>query len=649
MLRQCALGLALAGTSAGTGAAAPPAELAPLQPGLDYHSFANTEQFRLTRLELDMRVDSSQQVLRAVVGLHFKRLDPGATQLILDTRDLSVTDVSEKPQDVLGATAKTETTWVSRPYHFERKDPVLGQALVIELPPSKRAAEFIRIEYETSPTAPALQWLSAAQTKHKPWVYTISEPIAARSWIPLQDTPEVRFTFKAVIHTAPDVVAVMSAPNDPRVKRSGEYSFAMLDAIPSYLMSLAVGDLAYQETGPRTGVYAPKALLKDAVREFADTEAMLAAGERLLGAYRFDRHHVVVMPRAFPLGALGVPRVSMVSPTAIAGDKSGAAVIAQAVARSWSGDLVSPATWRDLWLDEGLTGYVAGRIMAAVYGEPRAATLEARAVAALRADLGRLDPPDQRLTPDLRARDPESAFTEVPAIKGRLFFEYLDARFGRERFDEFLRAYEDHFAFQSITTEQFTKYLDDNLLARYPGIVTRADVAAWIQGPGLPPTAVLPSPDADAGAFAPVDAVRASWATGAVPARKLPVKSWAPEQWYRFLDTLPTPLPAARMAELDEAFKFTGSADAEMQARWFAVAIRSRYQPASARLESYLEDTGRISLVAPLYAELMKTSAGAVQAHRVWKLARPGYHPLARPAIDAIVERASDAGDAADE
>jgi hypothetical protein len=239
----------------------------------------------------------------------------------------------------------------------------------------------------------------------------------------------------------------------------------------------------------------------------------------------------------------------------------------------------------------------------------------------------------------------------VPAVKGRLFFEYLAARFGRERFDEFLRAYVDHFAFQSITTEQFTKYLDDKLLARYPGIVTSADVAAWIQGPGLPPTAVLPSADpaADADAFTPVDAARASWVTGAVPARKLPVKSWTPAEWYRFLDTLPAPLPAARMTELDEAFKFTGSADAEMQARWFAVVIRSRYQPAAARLESFLEDTGRISLVAPLYAELMKTSAGAVQAHRVWKLARPGYHPLARPAIDAIVERASDAGDAADE
>jgi len=213
MIRRCALGLLLAGSAYG---AAPP-ELAPIQSGLDYHSFANVEQFRVTRLELDLRVDSDAHVLRGVVGLLVKRLDPGATQLILDTRDLTVTEVTEKAQGVLGATSKTETTWVGRPFHFERKDPILGQALVIELPPSNKPTEFIRIEYETSPTAPGLQWVAAADTagRRQPFLYTQSEPIGARSWIPLQDTPQVRVTYTAIIHTSSDVLAVMSAKNDP--------------------------------------------------------------------------------------------------------------------------------------------------------------------------------------------------------------------------------------------------------------------------------------------------------------------------------------------------------------------------------------------------------------------------------------------------
>ena len=195
-MRYCALGLLLAGS-----AYAATADPEPIQSGLDYHSFANIEQFRVTRLELDLRVDSDARVLRGVVGLFVKRLDPGATQLILDTRDLNVSEVAEKAQGVLGATSKTETTWVGRPYHFERKDPILGQALVIDLPPSKKPTEFIRIEYETSPTAPGLQWVAAKDTagRRQPFLFTQSEPIGTRSWIPLQDTPQVRLTYTATV------------------------------------------------------------------------------------------------------------------------------------------------------------------------------------------------------------------------------------------------------------------------------------------------------------------------------------------------------------------------------------------------------------------------------------------------------------------
>ena len=328
MIRHSVAGLVLTGSSlaAGMVAAAPPpppapaaaapaaaADLAPIQSGLDYHSFANVEQFRVTRLSLDLRVDSDQKVLRGVAGLRIKRLDPNATELILDTRDLNVTAVDQKPQDVLGALSKTETTWVSRPYHFERKDKILGQALVIELPPSKKSTEFVRIEYETSPTASALQWLAPEQTagKRKPFLFTQSEAIGARSWIPLQDTPQVRMTYKAIIRTSPDVLAVMSAKSEPNdgpgrpIKRNGEYSFSMPEAVPSYLIALAVGDLAFKETGPRTGVYAEKSVLQAAAKEFADTESMIRSGERLFGPYRWDRYDILVLPPSFPLGGYG--------------------------------------------------------------------------------------------------------------------------------------------------------------------------------------------------------------------------------------------------------------------------------------------------------------------------------------------------------
>jgi leukotriene-A4 hydrolase len=648
MTRHCALGLMLAGSAY----AATPADLAPIQSGLDYHSFANIEQFRVTRLELDLRVDSDARVLRGVVGLLVKRLDPGATQLILDTRELTVTEVTEKAQGVLGAMSKTETTWVGRPFHFERKDPILGQALVIELPPSNKPTEFIRIDYETSPTAPGLQWVAASETagRRQPFMFTQSEPIGTRSWIPLQDTPQVRMTYAARIHTSSDVLAVMSAKGDPNAlgrpaKRNGEYAFVMPDAVPSYLIALAVGDLAFKATGPRTGVYADKSVIKAAAAEFADAESMIEAAEKLVGPYRWDRFDILVMPPSFPAGGMENPRLSFVTPTAIAGDKSLVSVIARELGASWSGNLVTNATWRDVWLNEGFSGYLESRIMNSVYGEGREMMERVLGLRALREELATRNPKDQWLAIDLRDRDPEEAFGSVPYEKGRLFLTYLDVKFGRERFDAFLRGYFDHFSSKSVTSEQFVSYLQENLLDRFPGIVARDQVMGWAFGPGIPPDAVLPSSAALAG----VDAARAAWVGGTIAAKKLDSRAWVAQQWMYFLDDMPAGLSMAQVAELDQTFGFARGANAEVVQRWLLLAIRHQYQPASVRLEEYLRTIGRRQLIAPLYREMMKTPAGATQARRVYALARPNYHPSAAAAIDAIVKPPSDTSETPDE
>jgi len=637
---------------AGSAYAATPADLAPIQSGLDYHSFANIEQFRVTRLELDLRVDSDARVLRGVVGLLVKRLDPGATQLILDTRELTVTEVTEKAQGVLGATSKTETTWVGRPFHFERKDPILGQALVIELPPSNKPTEFIRIDYETSPTAPGLQWVAAKETagRRQPFLFTQSEPIGTRSWIPLQDTPQVRVTYTAMIHTSSDVLAVMSAKNDlhglgPPAKRNGEYAFVMPDAVPPYLIALAVGDLAFKATGPRSGVYADKSVIKAAAAEFADAEPMLEAAEKAFGPYRWDRFDILVMPPSFPARGMENPRLSFVTPTVIAGDKSLVSVIAHEIGASWSGNLVTNATWRDLWLNEGFSDYLESRIMNIVYGEGREMMERVLGLKALREDLATRSPKDQWLAIDLRDRDPEEAFSSVPHEKGRLFLTYLDVKFGRERFDAFLRGYFDHFSAKSVSSEQFVNYLQENLLDRFPGIVARDQVMAWVFGPGIPPDAVLPAWNA----FTAVDEARAAWAGGKIAAKKLDSRAWVAQQWVYFLDDMPALLTTAQVAELDQTFGFARSANAEVVQRWLLLAIRHQYQPGFARLEEYLRTIGRSTLIAPLYREMMKTPAGATQARRVYALARPRYHPSAAAAIDAIVNPPSDSSESPDE
>lgn len=633
--RLCLAGLALASVLPALGA-----DLSPIQSGLDYHSFANVDQFRATHLQLDLHVDLDDRNISGTVFLDLKRLDPRATQLILDTKDLMIYGVSQKATDVLGATAKSQTVWVSRPFHLDKPDPILGSALVIDLPPTRKTVESIRIDYETVAPANAavgggaLQWLGAKQTagRHRPFMYSQSEPIGARTWIPLQDTPQVRVTYKALIRTPSDVIAVMSAENDPKAKRNGEYSFSMPQAIPSYLIALAVGDLQFKETGPRTGVYAEKSVVKAAAKEFADTESMIAVSEKLFGSYRWTRYDILVLPPSFPEGGMENPRVSFVTPTLIAGDKSLVSVIAHELAHSWSGNLVSNATWRDLWLNEGFTNYLESRIMNAVYGSERASMEAVLGLQALRADLAKLDQRDQVLAIDLRDRDPSLVFSSVPYEKGRLFLSYLEAKFGRDRFDAFLRGYFDHFAFQSITTEQFNQYLGQHLLDQFPGIVSSAQVLAWENAPGIPVDAVLPV----SSAFQPVDDARTAWLAGKLQPKKFGL-DWVTQQWLYFLNNMPTTLSAEQLARLDQAYDFTKSQHAEIEHSWLKLVIANNYQPSYARLEEYLKIIGRRKLITPLYADLMKTPSGSVFAKRVYAKARAGYHPETATAIDAIV------------
>jgi leukotriene-A4 hydrolase len=636
-VRVAAAGLVLA--CAGLPAAG--AGLTPIEPGLDYHSYANVGQFRVTHIELDLRIDLDSKEISGTVDLEIKRLDPRATQLVLDTKDLMINDVSQKTTDVLGATAKNQTFWVSRPFRLEKPDPILGSALVIDLPPTRQTVELIRIDYDTLPTAAALQWLMPKQTagRHKAFLYTQSQPIGARTWIPLQDTPQVRATYKARIHTDSDVVAVMSAENDPTHKHNGEYAFVMPQAIPSYLIALAVGDLAFKETGPRTGVYAEKPVVKAAAKEFADTESMIAAGEKLFGPYRWTRYDILVLPPSFPVGGMENPRLSFITPTVIAGDKSLVSVIAHELAHSWSGNLVTNATWRDLWLNEGFTDYLESRIMTAVYGEQRASMEAVLGLESLRRDLAKLKPQDQVLAIDLRDRDPRLVFSDVPYQKGRLFLEYLAAKFGRERFDGFLRGYFDHFAFRSITTEQFTQYLTENLLDRFPGTVSREQISSWVNGPGLPADAVLPV----SSAFAPVDDARAEWLAGTLPAKQLD-HGWVTQQWLHFLDNMPAVVSVAQLGDLDRAYGFTNSRNAQIERSWLELVIRNNYQPGFARLEEYLTSIGRRLLIEPLYTDLMKTPSGTEFAKRVYAKARAGYHPETVAAIEAIINPAAAEG-----
>jgi hypothetical protein len=408
----------------------------------------------------------------------------------------------------------------------------------------------------------------------------------------------------------------------------------MKEAIPSYLIAIAVGDIDFRAIGDRTGVYAEPGVLDAAAKEFVDLERMVATCEKLFGPYRWGRYDLLILPPSAPYGGMENPRLSFITPTVIAGDRSLVSLIAHELAHSWSGNLVTNATWRDFWLNEGFTVYLERRILESLYGPRREQMEDELGLQSLRREMADLKPPDQDLALDLRGRDPDEGTTDVAYEKGKLFLRFLESRFGRPALDTFLRSYFDHFAFQSIYTEQFLDYLRANLLVKKPGAVTEQQIHAWVYEPGIPQFAVLPS----AAVFAPVDKARADWLAGRLTAARLPARDWSTQEWLQFLDNFPKSVAPVRLAELEGQFRLSESANAEIAHSWFKIAIANDYAPAYPALDRYLTSIGRRKLVRPLYEELMKTPQGATHARAIYAQARSGYHPITQTSIDAIVK-----------
>ncbi|MFO7763848.1 MAG: M1 family aminopeptidase, partial [Wenzhouxiangellaceae bacterium] len=524
-----------------------------VEPGPDPHSFANYEQVRVEHLALALAADFSARTLEGHVTLQLDRKE-SSERLVLDTWKLEIRDVNRVGPDGaleplswrLADAGESETDAQAREY--------LGTPLVVAL---EGGVDQVRIDYATSPEAFGLQWLDGQQTTSgEPFLFSQSQPIFARSWVPLQDTPAVRYTFDAQLIVPSDLMAVMGAAGNPtEIQPDGRYEFSMPQPIPSYLMAIGIGKLEFEATGPRSGVYAEPSLVDAAAEEFSELEAMIDVGEELYGPYRWDRYDLLILPPSFPFGGMENPRLSFITPTVIAGDKSLTALIAHELAHSWSGNLVTNAAWQDLWLNEGFTTYFESRIVEALYSPERAEMEATLDWMGLNEELEQLDPAAQILARDLSDQDPEQAFNGVPYNKGRLFLVWLEDRFGRETFDEFLRQYFDHFAFESIDTEDFIAYLEENLLPRDPDAVNMEQVREWIFEPGMPDYAVLPASDA----FDKVDEWRRQWLDGEVELAEIPVDEWTVSEWRHFLLKLGDRLDADQMAAMDEAFGLTES------------------------------------------------------------------------------------------
>ena len=563
----------------------------------DKFTYSNYDQVRITHLDLDLDVKFDQHVLEGTATLGFKRIGTKTDELILDTRGLTIKAVSLQNAD---------GQWTPAANALGPVDKIMGAKLTIQIGDTATKA---RIAYRTSPEAEGLQWLPPEQTagKKHPYLFSQAQAINTRTIAPLQDTPAVRITYTATLRTPPELLALMSAEQDPDGVLDGEYHFNMPQPIPPYLLAIAVGDIKFKAINDHIGVYAEQYILDAAVAEFEDTPLMEASNAKFYGPYRWGRYDLIVLPPSFPYGGMENPRLSFMTPTLIAGDKSLTNVVAHELAHSWSGNLVTNSNWRDAWLNEGFTSYVENRVMEDLYGEGRAVMEQVLDLAGLKRDIAGASRPELtqlKLPADMAHTD--EAFSLVSYTKGQFFLMFLEERFGRENFDDFLKKYFNHFAFQSITTEDFIKYLHDELHVTQPDALTTAELKEWIYQPGLPKTAKKPKSDA----FEKVKAQQSEWLSGTITAAQLKTEKWSTHEWLHFLNTLPADLSQTQFSALDTAFSLSGTQNAETAFAWYMQTIRGNYAPANADLNHFFMTVGRGKFIYRLYGALAKTPEG---------------------------------------
>jgi leukotriene-A4 hydrolase len=582
-------------------------------PRLDPHSYNDDTQPETETLDWKARVDFRTRRLHAEVTLTLKEASAGP--LDLDTRELdirAVVDAQGKPL----------------PFILSPPEPILGSRLRVELPPGLRQ---LTVSYRTSPQASALQWLTPSQTAggQHPFLFSQCQAIHARSVIPCQDTPRIRIRYKAALTIPKALKAVMAAGfvrrEEPSVEAVEHYE--MPQPIPPYLLAFAVGSLASKELGPRSRVWAEPEVLESAASEFEDVDAMLRVAESLFGAYEWERFDLLTMPPSFPYGGMENPRLTFLTPTLLAGDKSLVNVVAHELAHSWTGNLVTNASAEHFWLNESFTVFAERRILEA---------LEGPEVAGLHAALGRRSletalehfrahPQLTVLRTHLTGVDPDEVFSQIPYEKGYLMLRGMEDVVGREAFDRYLRKYIDTFRFQAITSEDFVAFTEREL----PGVLAKVNGEEYLHKPGIPASA--PSPRSRR--LEELQRMK-----GTVPTVEA-VKDWTPAEWQLFLEWMPADTTRDQIRMLDERFRLTQSHNSEVLVAWLVAALRARYEPALERTDAFLGEVGRMKYLKPLYGALVASKDYRGKAREIFQRYAERYHPIARQGIESILAR----------
>ncbi len=605
----------------------------------DDETFAKPGEARVTHIDLDLALDFDAKTIGGTATLDILATDE-ASQIILDSNGLRVSAVTDEAGNALK-------------FELGEKVEGKGEPLTIELPAQKleHSAELAEgelaathrmiVEYVSAPQAEALQWLSPEQTAgaEHPFIFSQGQAINNRTWIPTQDSPGIRQTWQATISAPEPLNVVMSGvlqgEPEPEDENRRDFRFVMNNPVPPYLIAIAAGNIEFRELGPRSGVWAEPEVIEAAAREVGDTEEMIDAGIALFGDYRWGRYDMIVLPPAFPYGGMENPVMTFLTPTFIAGDRSNNGLVAHELAHSWSGNLTTYSSWRDGWLNEGVTSYFENRIVEEVYGKQRAEQEYALSYAGLVGGIeaaGVANPATAMRTPDTISPFDTRGFAIYD--KGTVFLRTVENIIGREKFDAWLTQWFDSHAFEPVTSEMFLTDLREKLIGDDAELEERLMLDEWVYGTGLPENAWKP----DSEAFAEVDGAVAAYADDAALPNVDAWGGWTAAEQRRFLEELPQELSNEQLSALDTTLGLSRTENNEVLFLWLEAALRNEYSAAVPQAERFLARVGRNKFVTPLFTALNATDWGKPIAQRIYADTRSSYHAYTRGKVDEALQ-----------
>ena len=610
----------------------------------DPNTLSNYNAWRTKHTKADFKIDFDGKRLRGNVELTLERLAKDAEKIVLDTSYLDVSEVSINGSGVKFDLASSRT----EPY---------GSPLTIDAKSSSDSVVTVKIGLTTTKDCTALQWMEPSQTSNKkhPYMFSQCQAIHARSLFPCQDTPDVKSQYTFHIRSPLPVLAsgLPTGGRDFQPGKDGKpgtllYTFQQSIPMPSYLFALASGDLACASIGPRSTVWTGPEELAGSKWEFEDsTEPFIQAAEKIVYPYAWTTYNVLVLPPSFPYGGMENPQYTFATPTLISEDRQNVDVIAHELSHSWSGNLVSNASWEHFWLNEGWTTYLERRIQAAMHGNDDkyrdfSAIIGWKALKDSIEMFGE-DHKFTKMITDLKGEDPDDAFSSIPYEKGSIFLYHLEKLVGREKWDKFIPHYFTEYKEKSVDSYEFKATLlsffeSDGEASKK---LNDLDWDAWFYKPGYPP-----KPEFDTTLADQCYELADKWESLNEGKDKDfepiidDIKHFTANQSVVFLEriqTLPKPLSPGLINKMGSTYAFTTSKNVELVSRFYVAGLQARagsvYHPAS----QLLGKVGRMKFVRPLFRELLKCDPDL--AKETLRQNRSFYHPICRSMMEKMVER----------